>query len=241
MKTNLQTENAKRELSRARIIIDQFINSCSHNLKGPLTSIEGLVMIAEYCTNPGEVNQCLGLIQQCTVNMLEMIRKLEEYTTNIQRDLRYDEIEVDQLLGRVLAEYSQEITQKKIAISTKVFQSQKWVADEHCNYLILKNLISNAIHFCNPGEKLKKVHVDVAVRADQVKVEVTDNGIGIPQPEQQKIFEPFHRCSNRSNGNGLGLFLVKGLMDKLKASISINSNENFGTSFFLSMPNNLAL
>jgi len=115
------------------------------------------------------------------------------------------------------------------------------VADEHCNYLILKNLISNAIHFCSPDEKLKKVHVEVGVRADHIKVEVTDNGIGIPQQEQQKIFEPFHRSSSRSNGNGLGLFLVKGLMDKLKASISISSNENLGTSFFLSMPNNFVL
>src|SRR6478609_11545712 len=99
MKANFSTDMTKKELSRTRTIIDQFINSCSHNLKGPLTSIEGLVMIAEYCTNPGEVNQCLGLIQQCTVNMLEMIRKLDEYTTNIQRDLNYDEIEADQLLG----------------------------------------------------------------------------------------------------------------------------------------------
>ena len=78
MNSTLSTETVRKELKRAKGMIDQFINSCSHSLKGPLTSIEGLVMIAEYCTNPGEVNQCLGLIQHCALNMLGMIHKLEE-------------------------------------------------------------------------------------------------------------------------------------------------------------------
>jgi len=241
MKTNFSTETVKTELSRAKGIIEQFINSCSHNLKGPLTSIEGLVMIAEYCTNPGEVNQCLGLIQHCTINMLEMIRKLEEYTINLQRDLNHDEIEADHLVERVLQEYATEIEKDQITISTKVTQVHKWIADEQCNYLILKNLISNAIRFSNQATKQKKIQVKVGVLADRINVEVSDNGIGIVETEQQQIFEPFHRSSGQSKGSGLGLFLVKGLIDKLKASISVFSNDNMGTSFVLSMPNSPAI
>jgi signal transduction histidine kinase len=241
MKANFSNDKVKIELSRTKAIIDQFINSCSHNLKGPLTSIEGLVMIAEYCTNPGEVNQCLGLIQHCTLNMLETISKLEEYTVNLQRELNHDEIGAEQLVERVLAEYANEINKNQIAISTKVCQSFKWIGDEHCNYLILKNLISNAIHFSNRDAKTKKVQVKVGVQANHIDVEVSDNGVGISKPEQEKIFEPFHRSSTQSKGSGLGLFLVKGLIDKLKASISVCSKENLGTSFSLSMPNNFAL
>jgi len=200
-----------------------------------------LVMIAEYCTNPGEVNQCLGLIQHCTSNMLETISKLEEYTVNLQRELNHDEIEAEQLVERVLSEYASEINKDKIIISTKVSQSNKWIADEHCNYLILKNLVSNAIHFSNSEAKTRKIQVNVGVQTDHVNVEVSDNGVGISEPEQKKIFEPFHRSSTQSKGSGLGLFLVKGLIDKLKASISVCSSENHGTSFSLSMPNNFAL
>jgi len=241
MRTNISTDKVKMELNRTKTIIDQFINSCSHNLKGPLTSIEGLVMIAEYCTNPGEVNQCLGLIQHCTLNMLETISKLEEYTVNLQRELNHDEIEAEQLVERVLAEYATEIDKDQITISTKVSQSYKWIADERCNYLILKNLVSNAIHFSNREMKAKKIHVKVGVHADHVNVEVLDNGVGISESEQKKIFEPFHRGSTQSKGSGLGLFLVKGLIDKLKATISVSSNGGLGTSFSLSMPNNFAL
>jgi len=241
VKTNFATDTIKKELSRTKGIIDQFINSCSHNLKGPLTSIEGLVMIAEYCTNPGEVNQCLGLIQQCTLNMLEMIQKLEEYTINLQRELNHDEIEADQLVERVLAEYASGIEKAQIAISIKVTQSCKWIADKEVNYLILKNLVSNAIHFSNRETKAKKIQVKVGVQPDRVNVEVIDNGIGISEVEQKLIFEPFHRGSTQSKGNGLGLFLVKGLIEKLKASISVCSNEVRGTLFSVSMPNNAAL
>ena len=241
MKTNFSADMVKKELSRTKTIVDQFINSCSHNLKGPLTSIEGLVMIAEYCTNPGEVNQCLGLIQQCTLNMLGMIHKLEDYTINLQRELHHDEIDADKLVERILEEYASEIDQDQITISTKVSQSHQWIADEHCNYLILKNLISNAIHFSNRETKTKKIGIKVGVQPDHINIEVSDNGVGISEPEQKKIFEPFHRSSLQSKGNGLGLFLVKGLTDKLKASISVCSNERLGTSFSLSMPNHFAL
>ncbi len=236
----LVQESVSNELSQAKSIINHFIRSCSHNMKNPLSSIEGLVMIAEYCTNPMEVNQCLQMIQQSTNNLLEMIHTLEEYTIHQQRQLEYNEIEAEQLVDRVLEEYATEIDQHKISVTTKVSQTHKWVADEYSNYVILKNLICNAIRFANQESPSRKINVKVGVLSDHVKVEVSDNGIGIPEKDQLNLFEPFHRASEQSKGNGLGLFLVKGLIDRLKASISVCSAEHSGTSFQISMPNHLA-
>jgi signal transduction histidine kinase len=237
MKTH-STESVEKELNMAKDIINQFINSCSHNLKEPLTSIEGLVMIAEHGTGLHETKQCLKLIKHCAAKMSDMIRSLEEYTITLKRQLQQDEIEAEQLVERVLDEYVEKIDRDKILISTKIAQPHKWIADEHCHYLILKNLISNAVQFSNPERKVKEIEVKVGVEADHVDVEISDNGIGIPEQEQHKIFRPFHRGSTKTKGSGLGLFLVKGLIEKLKASVSVSSAENIGTTVSISIPNN---
>ncbi|MBS1509009.1 MAG: HAMP domain-containing histidine kinase [Bacteroidetes bacterium] len=235
MKTT--AEVATQELDKAKSIIDQFINSCSHNLKSPLTSIEGLVMIAEYCSDRDEIKQCLELIHHCAVNMQEMIKSLEDYTINLQRELNHEEIFATDLVDKILKEYAQHIEENNIAFSTSISQPFNWISDRQCNYLILKNLVDNAIQFSDPTKENKKVNVTVGVQVDQVNMEVSDNGIGIAEDEIEKVFEPFHRSSSHSKGNGLGLFLVKGIVNKLKASISVKSKEKVGTSFSLSLPN----
>lgn len=239
MKTT--AEVATQELDKAKSIIDQFINSCSHNLKSPLTSIEGLVMIAEYCSDRDEIKQCLELIHQCAVNMQDMIRSLEDYTINLQRELNAEEIFADELVEKILKEYAQHIEDNNITFSASISQPFNWISDRQCNYLILKNLVDNAIQFSDPSKETKKVNVTVGVNVDEVNMEVSDNGIGIAEGEMEKVFEPFHRSSSQSKGNGLGLFLVKGIVNKLKASIAVRSVEKMGTSFMLSLPNQHAL
>jgi signal transduction histidine kinase len=238
MKTNNSPET--KQLAKAKGIINGFINSCSHNLKSPLTSIEGLVTIAEYCANPNEVNQCLGMIQQCALNMLDMIQKLEEYTSIQNHELDKKAIQAHALVEKVMSEYGKEIDQRQITVSTTISQSTPWVSDEYCNYLILSNLVGNAIHFRDNEKNSKKIEIQVAVAQDQVSLTVSDNGIGIVEQEKQKIFEPFHRSSGQSKGNGLGLFLVKSAIEKLQASLSVQSDEKLGASFRISIPNHQA-
>jgi signal transduction histidine kinase len=237
MKKNLEHTSPARALHNAKLMIDSFIQSCSHNLKSPLTSIEGLVMIAEYGSSPEEINRCLDLIQRCAANMQRIIRKLQEYTVNLHRVLVGQEIEAERLVEKVLKEYSEEIVLGSIRMSTKISQRIKWFGDERVYYLILKDLVANALQFFDPAKKLRKVSVKVNVKRKLVLVEVSDNGIGILEEEKCKIFEPFHRSSSRSIGNGLGLFLVKGLAEKLNASISVCSANLVGTSILLSSPN----
>jgi hypothetical protein len=236
MKTTVEV--ATLELDKAKSIIDQFINSCSHNLKSPLTSIEGLVSIANYSMTREETRQCLDLIHNCASNMQEMIQKLEDYTVNLRREISEEEIVPDQLLTKIFEEYHDVIEANPISVSIKISEHMKWFGDRHLHYLILKNLIQNAIHFSDPDKKIKKLNVQVDVTRASVSIEISDNGIGISEAERRKLFKPFHRGSVQSKGGGLGLFLVKGLIDKIKATILIDSVDHVGTSIFLSIPNN---
>jgi len=228
------------ELRKAKGVINNFVNSCSHNLKSPLTSIEGLVTVAKYHTSPEEVNQCLGMIEHCALHMLDVILKLEEYTSIQHHELNKKAIQANALVEKVMNEYSKEIDQQQITVSTTISQSTPWVTDEYCNYLILSNLVENAIRFHDKGKNSKKIDIKLAVAQDQVSLTVSDNGIGIVEAEKQKIFEPFHRSSGQSKGSGLGLFLVQGAIEKLKASIAVKSAEKSGASFQISIPNHQA-
>jgi signal transduction histidine kinase len=237
MKLKSLQNAVSQELNKALWIIDRFIHSCSHNLESPLASIEGLVLIAGYCTNPMEVTKCLRLIKRSSFDMQNTIHHLEEYTGNLQLGLVQEEIEVDRLVEKIVDDLAQEILRHKVEISTTISQPYRWFSDANCQYLILKSLVSNAISYCDTTKEVKKISIKVSVNAEWVNMEVTDNGIGIFSDEKGKIFEP-HNGSTPSKGNCLGLYLVKGLVDKLEASISVSSEENIGTSFRLSFPNN---
>ncbi|HTH56933.1 MAG TPA: HAMP domain-containing sensor histidine kinase [Cyclobacteriaceae bacterium] len=234
--------NGQREcalLKGATNIIESFIRSCSHKLKSPLTSIGGLVMVAQHSKDLSEVKEYLGLIHQSAMNMIEMIHIMEEYMDNQKRELDSKEIKADQLVKRILEEEAAELQQHHIQVSTKIVQPCKWINDEHVTYVILKSLLENSIQYRNRNID-PKINIKIGVGVQHVTLEVSDNGMGIAEQEQPKIFEPFHKGSELSTGHGLGLFLVKGFLDKLKATISVSSKENIGTTFSISIPNRLA-
>jgi signal transduction histidine kinase len=219
MKTQEPVQIAQ-SLYQANNIIDRFIKSCSHELKSPLTSIEGLIMIADYYSNHHEVKHCMELIRCCVDDMKQIIHNLQECTLQLQGELKLEEIQAETLVRDVLSEYATELKQEQIEVSTEVYQPFAWRTDRQYNYLILKNLISNAIQFSDSTKSRKTISIKVSVKPDDVAIEVSDNGIGIPEVEKQKVFEPFHKSSTQSKGHGLGLFMVRSLVSRLKASIS---------------------
>ena len=102
---------------------------------------------------------------------------------------------------------------------------------------ILSNLLNNAIQYTPEGGKIE---VRITRTNDSIECRVQDNGLGIPKHQQDKIFEKFFRAENAtirdSNGTGLGLYLVKNLVDLLGATISFTSKENDGTTFTVVLP-----
>lgn len=225
------------QLHKAKRIIDRFINSCSHKLKSPLTSIEGLVMIADHCTDPDELKQCLTLIHQCTLNMLDIIANLEEYTAIQNRELSMQNVAAETIVKRIAEEFEKDNINSNLFLLSNVVQPVSWICDEESIYVILKHLVHNAIAFADQSKQTKKIYIKIDVGAEEASIEISDNGIGIPAEEKEKIFDPFHRSSQLSKGNGLGLFVVKGVVEKLKANISFHSAEAIGTSFRITIPN----
>jgi signal transduction histidine kinase len=140
------------------------------------------------------------------------------------------------MVGIILNQYEPLIKDNGLQVLTSIEQSHRWISDHDCNFLILKNVIGNAIHFADHEKKVRQI--DIHARSDKkgMLISIRDNGIGIGEKQQKLICQPFFRGSLQSHG-GLGLFLVKTLIEKLGAEFSIHSQEQEGTTCSILVPN----
>lgn len=100
---------------------------------------------------------------------------------------------------------------------------------------VLQNLIENAIKYSKRGVK-NDVEIIISLLDNQVSIVISDNGIGISLDDQEKIFNMFYRASQQSEGSGLGLYILKRSIEKLKGTIFLESEPNIGSKFTVLLP-----
>jgi len=218
-------------------LIEKFIYSCSHDLRAPVYSIQGLVRIAEYYPHHDEIHKCLEMIEACTHKMDKMISTLQEYMVNNQRQLEFEQIDPLELIQNTTSEFKNQLGVCKIDLTTDVGPSTGWNIDRYSAHKILEHLISNSIAFHDPEKKDRKINVRFESNTRGSSLEVSDNGKGIPEDQVARIFDVFYRGTEHSIGLGMGLFLVKSLTEKMGGSISCKSTIMEGTAILVSFPN----
>ncbi|MBC7708363.1 PAS domain S-box protein [Polaromonas sp.] len=222
----------------------EFISLASHQLRTPLSAIKTYshMLVDGYM---GDVTtaqkKSLRTIIGATNRMNELISTLLNITRiesgTIVINARM--LRIDRAAEEVIKELNLAASEKNITLS--LTQSGKLATSVKTDNLILKeiisNLISNAIKYTTEGGA-----VDVIVRGrnKDVLVTVADNGWGIPKDAHDQVFSKFFRAQNtvkrETTGTGLGLYLVKGLLERLNGNIWFESEEGKGTTFFFTLP-----
>jgi PAS domain S-box-containing protein len=222
----------------------EFISLASHQLRTPLSAIKTYThMLADGYM--GEVNdtqrKSLKTIISATNRMNELISTLLNITRMETGTIAISPkvLEVDKVADEVIKELSLMAADKEVALKLKnVGPATKTVKTDS---LILKevitNLASNAIKYTPEGGSIT---VSIKARTSDILVSVTDTGWGIPAAAQEQIFSKFFRAQNivkrETTGTGLGLYLVKGLLDALGGKIWFKSAEGQGTTFYFTLP-----
>src|SRR6185295_8148450 len=145
----------------AQGLIEKFIYSCSHDLRAPVYSIQGLVRIAEYYPHHDEIHKCLEMIEACTHKMDKMISTLQEYMVNNQRVLEFEKIDAHELIQSTAKEFKNQLGLSKIELIIEVEPSASLTTDRYSAHKILEHLISNSIAFHDPEKKDRKIIVRV--------------------------------------------------------------------------------
>ena len=103
--------------------------------------------------------------------------------------------------------------------------------------MILNNIISNSIKYADLSKDQPYIRVEVKVEPENAEIRIADNGIGIDEVQQESIFHMFFRASEKSSGSGLGLYIVKEVIQRLKGEISVSSEPAKGSEFIIRIPN----
>ncbi|MTI21145.1 HAMP domain-containing histidine kinase [Fulvivirga sp. RKSG066] len=235
--THSETQYAVNELSEINEVLDRFVYSCSHDLKGPLVSIKGLLRLAEMSTQKEATDECLTLINESVARMDKFLKSLESYVGNARGPVLRNDVDFNTIIQGILARNRSKIKENKVKVNLRVRQPKIFKSDTVRIDLILTHIIENAIFFQDTDKAERFVDIEVIVNQEQVKIEVCDNGEGITKENMDKIFRMFFRASEASKGSGMGLYLTQETIKKLSGTINVVSSKGVGSNFVVTIPN----
>jgi len=229
-------EKKAREAERAK---NEFVSLASHQLRTPLSTVNWYVelLLSEEAGKTNEVQkQYLDEIYSGNQRMIELVNAL------LYVDLGSFVVEpqpsnLEEIADGVVNEFSPQIHRKRIEIVKKYDQNLSLVkTDPNLIWIVFQNFLSNALKYSHEGGK-----VVVAIRKAEKEtvISVSDYGYGIPKDQQNKIFNRLFRANNivqKSEGTGLGLYLVKAIANQTNSKTWFESEENKGTTFYFSIP-----
>lgn len=239
--TNELLSAKNQELEKANQELDRFVYSVSHDLRAPLASLGGLLTICknEVSEKDTTIRPVLEMMSASIERQELFISEILDYSLNARKELAGEEINFSELIENIAADLSFDFNTAKVQFLREVDQVSSFISDKKRLKIILMNLISNGLKY-RDREKADSF-VDVSIAADnlKVKISVRDNGIGISPENQQKVFDMFYRATNISDGSGLGLYIVKEVLQKLNGQINLSSELGKGCTFELEIPNKI--
>jgi len=228
-------EKSNVELRKSNSELDKFVYSVSHDLRAPLISMEGVVNITEAATAEELTSEHMKMLRT-SINKLDgFIGDILDYSRNSRLVIKKEIIDFKKLVEDVTSNLKYMGGTSKVEFNIEINDNKNFCSDKGRISIVLNNLISNAIRYGNAENPVVRIKIDSNEHAARMQIE--DNGIGIPEEFHQKIFEMFYRVSENSVGSGLGLYIVKDTIDKLNGEIQLDSQVNVGTKFSVKIPN----
>ena len=228
------------ELEKINAELDRFVYSAAHDLRSPLTSLLGLINVTRIENTPESTERYLNLMESSVKKLDRFIRDVMDYSRNSRMGIHVEEIDFASLIDKVFDNHSHLDQSLSITKSVDIQYKKKFKCDRSRLEIVLNNLISNSIKYYDPHKENPCIKILVVRKGKKVLIEVSDNGQGIKQDHLDKIFNIFYRGSERSQGSGLGLYIVKETIEKLGGVIDVESTLGVGTTFRLLVPEHKA-
>jgi signal transduction histidine kinase len=233
--------DTNEQLTKVNEELDNFIYKTSHDIRGPLASLKGMVNLAIMDVKD---DKALGYLDKLdlTAEKLNMVLTRLLIVNRINHaELKPEVVHFEPIIQEILTLEVKKGVPAKVRIEFDVAPEANLVSDKEMIRLILENLIDNAIKFYNESERVESfVTIKVEVENGQVLARIMDNGVGIAQMDREKIFQMFVRASERSETGGIGLYLAKLATEKLGGDINLISTDEKYTEFIVRFPPDLS-
>ncbi|SMG38789.1 Signal transduction histidine kinase [Marivirga sericea] len=234
-KRNKELLNNNDELKKINDEKNGLIHVIAHDLKSPLNNNKGLIHLIKMPENLNDDQKdFLDKLEKSNQQGVQLIEDLLQlYKLESKQQPEIEAICVKTFLGELIKRYEDTAGLKKIKINVNIESDQnQFYTDTEKLQRIMDNLISNALKFSYEGTA---IHIKAIHLKNKLHIEVRDEGMGIMKEEQSKLFQKFQKMSNKptagESSSGLGLSIVKTLVEQLKGTIEFDSVPRKGTSF----------
>lgn len=231
-------KSRQKELEKANEQLDQVIYKTTHDLKAPLMSALGLIKLAEKAT-ADEKDKYIGLIKQSLYKLDSLIEEMNNFFRNEKLAVQREKIDIRSVLNGAVSDLNALLEDSKIQIYLKIEAENELYTDSVRLKTIIGNILSNAVKYFDARKPEPFIRINVFITEEICELRFADNGIGIEPEYQDKIFDLFFRATAQSQGTGLGLFIVKDTIEKLKGTIEVESTPGQGTTFIINVPNQI--
>lgn len=235
-----QDISLRKEIDRAK---SEFVSLASHQLRTPLSAIRWYseMLLSKYV---GALNdkqrQYVNEIYAGNLRMVELVNALLNVSRLELGTFAIDpkEINLVEICESVLTELAPSITEKKQSVQRHFAGAPRvYLGDPNLIRIIFQNFLSNSVKYTQAGGHLA---VEISTHGNMLYIRVSDNGFGIPKTQQTKMFQKFFRADNvrqkDTEGTGLGMYIVKSIIETSGGQLSFESEEDKGTTFHVLLP-----
>ncbi|MGD1844347.1 MAG: ATP-binding protein [Salibacteraceae bacterium] len=225
----------ERQLREINQELNHFLYRTSHDLKGPVSSIQGLINVAQLEVNDPKAKEYFGLVCNAASQLDTILLSLIDIARIRQDQPSIEAVDFQKITEEIFAFCQTVPGFETINLHTEIDCSTEFYSDQELLCTIFKAIVTNAIQY---QKQVGASHFEFRVFDDDESLVVIakDNGVGIAPDMIDHVFELFFRGNNRSGGTGMGLFMVQEAVKKLNGSVKLESTAGVGTSLHMRFP-----
>jgi signal transduction histidine kinase len=223
-----------RGLEKTNNELDRFVYSVSHDIKSPLSSIQGIINLMKL--DPQGSEKYVQLIESSVHQLNNFTSEILDYSKNSRTEIKIEPVDVNGLIENCIEELKYLDENKKIEFikefgTLNIINTDGWRLK-----IIISNLVSNAIKYHDTRKESSFLKIRTRVGNKMMHIDFEDNGIGIESHHLDKIYDMFYRATSESKGSGLGLYIVNETVNMLNGKIEITSGYKTGTIIKVKIP-----
>ena len=233
---NKIVEKRTQQLRRTNEELDQFLYRSSHDLRRPLTTILGLKYVAELTVTDRSVLELFEKVTDTAHNMDKMLSKLITVSDISKTSLRATRIDFGALAELMRTKFEKQLEASNIDFQLQLGPKVDFRAPERLVEIVVEQLVENSINFVSHEREQSFIRVEVVTQNSRGIVRIVDNGIGIDPSVKDRLFEMYFKGTERSHGNGLGLYVAQKAAQKIMGSVEYVDDLPNATAFELVVP-----
>jgi PAS domain S-box-containing protein len=215
--------------------LDTFIYRSSHDMKGPVCTLQGLLNIALREVTDNKAVEYLELIDQNNKKLDAILTSLIEITHITRKNSEKKNIDLPAFFNHLISRFNGKM--KLVELNSEIEEIKNFSADPKLLENVFHNLLDNSIRYKKPEAEKSEVELKIFQQNGHTIFKLRDYGVGIPDDQQEKVFNLFYKANINSSGSGLGLYIAKESVERMNGIMEMESRQGEGTAVTVVIPN----